>query len=214
MKNVFIFLFILSGSTYSFSQAQIIEKKQQKSSSIYVDGPIITSVNYERTLKRDTKVKSTVSIGLGISPFKRVGFNFHFKKYNSNDKYLMSVPVSYNLIFGNGHNHFEVGSGVNIIQRKSFNIYATDTAGHPIGSALAQNNTDIFLKVHAAYRFEKATGGLFFKAAITSMYKAFEREGNAQTVDGTIARAAQFNIFNTIKWNSFFAPSVACGYSF
>jgi hypothetical protein len=99
---------------------------------------VYASVSYDRLLRVNKKINRSFSCGLALLPYK--GYFF------------LSIPTSYNFLFGKNNHHFEVGAGITVMSesygRRSDNL--------------------IFLSPKASYRYQRPNGGLFFKFSFVS----------------------------------------------
>ncbi|MDP1803377.1 MAG: hypothetical protein Q8L81_18585 [Bacteroidota bacterium] len=115
------------------------------------------SIGYDRILEINGKIRHTSSIGLSYL-FFGVGSKTNLRPQ------IFSLPYSNNIVFKNG---FELGIGATIL------LYTeTRTSYYHGGSS---TNTDInpylFAVPRIGYRYQKNTGGVFFRAALTPLIK-------------------------------------------
>lgn len=130
------FLVLLLLSSLNILGQQTNKSILTKRNSLFLEvggQSLYASVSYDRLFRTDHKIKNSITCGLFVLPLK--GFFF------------ISVPVSYNFIFGQKNHHLELGPGVNFL---------SESYGKPSYNLL-------YFSPKVAYRFQKPNGGLFLR---------------------------------------------------
>ena len=135
---------------------------------------LLYSINYDRLLNLNKKIKN--SITLGASFF-----------INQRSETILALPMSYNFIFGKRKNHLEIGagfspfifSGTYLIFPKSGNLA---TSNYSYYSQITDYSLSFVPKI--GYRYQKPTGGFFFRFALTPIIGLFAYTTGSNQYDG------------------------------
>lgn len=142
--------------------------------TFYIEGAgqgLLYSINYERLGK---KARNSYSVGLA-------SYTWGFSKYHD---IILTFPFSYSFLYGKGPNHFEVGFGLSIYFAKYFAWTCSDDSGGGCGEIYGRRNYMIlFCSPKIGYRFQKRSGGLFFKALFSPLVGAIHYEGDSRFND-------------------------------
>lgn len=107
------------------------------------------SINYDRILLKRGKTALSLNIGAGMVPTNIIKF-----KYSTRINYIIyAIPVSANLLIGKRNNHIELGAGCTFQQ-----------GTYGVGIKYTQT---LFGVIRLGYRYQKDTGGFFWKAGFT-----------------------------------------------
>ncbi len=163
MKHLLLYFFFLFGSCNIFCQTALSKDSvlhNYKRNTFFLEfggqGGFY-SIGYDRILEINGKIRHTSSIGLSYL-FLGVGSNTELRPQ------IFSLPYSNNIVFKNG---FELGIGVTIA------LYTeTRTSYYHGGSSTnTEITTYLFAVPRIGYRYQKNTGGIFFRAALTPLVK-------------------------------------------
>jgi hypothetical protein len=142
-------------STLTLLLLQIILRAQADSSyllpkrnTLYLEGfgqGLFYSLSYERLYRLDKKVKTSIAIGGTLISSPDYGWGW-------------GLPISYNWIFGQRKNHFELGTGLTYF----FEKYDFGTYNH------------VYATTRVAYRYQRPEGGFFFRFSINYSRGLFE----------------------------------------
>lgn len=132
-----VIIFLTFSAEFVFSQ-----DRYEAKNAIYVEGASrgpVYSINYDRIFRQGEKLAYSF----------RVGFSIY-----SN---TVSFPVGLNLITGLNDHHAEFSLTV---------IPYIDYGVHRVGSNRTESDKYIFVNPAMGYRYQKAGGGIFVKAAV------------------------------------------------
>ena len=120
------------------------------------------SLNYDRIVLKKEKISMSFCIGAATNPINFLGSAFFNKPKFVNSPLIYGVPVSCNMIYGRGNQHFEVGVGLTYNQGYSMDInYLHEVVYY---------SREIFAVIRLGYRFQKKDGGLFWKLGFTPYF--------------------------------------------
>jgi hypothetical protein len=131
-----VIIFLTSGAELLFSQ-----DRSKAKNAVYAEGATrgpVYSINYDRIFRQGEKLAYSF----------RAGFSIY-----SN---TVSFPVGLNLITGVNEHHAEFSLAV---------VPHIDYDVHLVGSNKTESDTYIFVNPSVGYRYQKAEGGIFLKAA-------------------------------------------------
>lgn len=162
MLKYLLFISITLGQLTSFSQDTLVISPIAKN-TIYLEAfgqGLYNSLAYDRILFPEFRVKHSATIGLTfIPPISYIQ--------------VVGLPVSYNFIFGQKNHHLELGVGFTSMIFKELGIqtgyYTTDPMGNLtlVTEEVDQINLFFYMTPKIGYRFQKPTGGFFFRATLT-----------------------------------------------
>ena len=148
------------------------------------------SVNYDRLLNVDRKVKNSYSIGVVYVP-KSVGFG---------DGTYYGIPFSYNWLFGKKNHHLELGVGVT-------SLIVDPYWAHNVTSYYT------YMTPKIGYRYQRSQGGLFFRATATSMIDLLNVSVYKYD-DLTVRHFSTLNDVAGLGYAIFPWPGMSIGYTF
>lgn len=159
MKLLLTF-FITLISLFCFSQDEEKEDllANTKRNTIYFElggSGVAYSFNFDRIL---TKKRLMTSFSIGATCF---GKSNSFYRSQTN----VGIPVSYNLIFGKKNHMFELGVGATLFYSKG--IFDLLDQVHD------EKGTSTYLHLKCGYRYQKPSGGIFYKALFTPLIQAW-----------------------------------------
>jgi hypothetical protein len=102
------------------------------------------SVNYDKLVNTSRKIMNSHTLGITIIP----------KKIDFGSGLYYGGHYAYNYIVGKKNHHFELGVGLSV-------LYADDLGN--------RNTIYTYLTPKFGYRYQRPTGGLFFKANVNVM---------------------------------------------
>lgn len=112
-----------------------------KLNSIYFEflgQTIFGSLSYDRLLRENKKIKNSLSVGLGA----------YFKS--------LSLPLSYNILFGKKKHYFETGMGLTM-------YYYHNSYFDKVSGAVDNKEYSLWLTPKIGYRFQNNNGGFFYR---------------------------------------------------
>ena len=128
--------------------------------TIYADWfgqSVFYSLNYDRLIRVNKKVKRSFSIGLGFWPSEWISV-------------MASVPISYNFVFGNKNGHLELGFGLTMFTKEEYrNTYIDVYDNHYDYSYVVRRDYNLLIFSKIGYRYQKVRGGIFFRAYFSPM---------------------------------------------
>lgn len=135
LKMWFIIL-LLPPSEMGAQENKLVTPLKRNTIFLEVGGQsLYASVSYDRLFRVDKKIKTSVSSGLAILPLK--GYFF------------ISVPTSFNVIFGQKNHHLELGAGMTVLS-ESYNDRTYNL---------------LYFSPKIAYRFQRPIGGPFARVS-------------------------------------------------
>jgi len=128
------FLFLFLSLNICGQENNVVTPLKRNTLFLEVGGQsLYASISYDRLFRMDKKTKTSVTCGLALLPLK--GYFF------------ISTPISYNFLFGQKNHHLELGPGLTFIS-ESYNN---------------RTYSLLYFSPKIAYRFQRPTGGLFFR---------------------------------------------------
>lgn len=150
------------------------------------------SFNYDRLIKTTGPLKNSYSAGLTLLPHPEL--------------FVVAVPASYNVFYGEGKHHLELGLGFTpmfIKTKSSASETWQDASGTMITNVYdaTQNNYYTYLTTKIGYRLQKKEGGFFMRATFTPAVGLVSYEG---TVKGGYVKQADRGHLNMLGQTAFF----------
>ena len=132
----------------------------KKKNTIYVEAlgqGIVNSINYDRIVRSEKKVKNSISVGFGA------------KILNVTDTRL-STHISYNFLFGTKANKLELGLGVNAMYLEDEYDFIEYNYSYPAQKGpVYRKGLYTYASPKIGYRYQKSGGGLFLRATFTPL---------------------------------------------
>jgi hypothetical protein len=168
MKNIVFSLCLLCIVTYGFAQLNSSPKRN----TVYVEAfgqGLYNSLNYDRLIHTDRKIVHSISAGITYLPLS------YLEAYG--------VPVSYNWVFGKSNHHLELGIGfaAMFIKQKEINVtygFENSDGTYSSVSFIGEQTTMFnYITPKIGYRFQKASGGFFYRATLNPILPSVNIEG-------------------------------------
>jgi len=174
MKKIIIQTFVLLSPIILFGQENI-KPTEIKRNSIYFEAfgqGLYNSFSFDRLYHVDKKIKTSISVGLTIIPHPEL--------------FVLGAPVSYNFLFGQKNHHLELGIGFTAMYLRKGRISASE--GYVDNNGTLQTNNFVghsndfysFFTPKIGYRFQKPTGGIFFRATLTPPIAGINKIGGVK----------------------------------
>jgi hypothetical protein len=147
------------------------------------------SLNYDRLFNADKRFMNSFTAGFVYVP-KSMGFG---------DGTYIGVPLSYNWLLGKKSHHLELGVGL------------TALLVNPNSNTVTDFYTYLTPKI--GYRYQRPSGGLFFKATLTPMIDVM----HVSTYKFEAGKTRNFSSFNNVVGLGYAAfpwPGLSIGYTF
>jgi hypothetical protein len=148
-KIIFVALFFISSKGYT----QIVARN-----AVFVEllgSSDFYSVNYDRIFIKDSLIKLSVNIGLGVYPSPAVGPPL-------TTGVSQNYSTSINLLIGNRRHYLELGAGITYsIGGLSFWAVPRNGKLHP--------TIGLFIVPRIGYRYQKDSKGFFFRVGFTPL---------------------------------------------
>ena len=158
-----------------------------KRNSLYIEiggQSIFYSLNYDKLLQKNENFNRSFSIGVSVIPKTTLC------------EYGVSIPVSYNFLYGKTEHKFEIGIGLTPVYTVR---HTTQQFGGTVDSEGMMNyggqyvtyvykylshEKYLYFTPKIGYRYQKQEGGLFFKAELTPVFAGyfFQRRFNEEHV--------------------------------
>jgi hypothetical protein len=152
MKKTIIILVVCLVQTLVYAQ-ESAKKIEPKKNSFYMDVLGQTkyiSFSYDRLLQTNKKINTSVSGGITLLPISRY--------------FVLGTHGSYNFLFGAKSHKFEMGLGLTYLYESIYK--SNDWIDYGYNYKMIKTNYFYFTP-KIAYRFQKNTGGIFFKFVLT-----------------------------------------------
>ena len=180
--KIILFILVLISFT-SFSQT-FIDKDNLisiKKNSLYLElggSGALYSVNYDRIMKK--MKKSMTSFSIGCTYWGKIDY--------SDGRTDIGIPVSYNYLIGKKNNHLELGLGLTLLYFKIFDNY--------LNVKEEQKGISPIFSLKFGYRYQKPTGGIFYRATFTPILYAFSYNKTITTYTNNDARIIEYSTEN------------------
>jgi hypothetical protein len=209
--RIFLSLIFVSFSFLSFSQQLESRIKKNTYYAEFLGQGIIGSLNYDRLFDSQGIVKKSFSIG-GVYASNIRNFEF-LNTYPYPKTYNFGIPISYNFLIGNKNNHLEIGIGLSTFYFHG-NVYIQQGfcgTHFPSEYNAKVKNFNFYLNPKISYRYQKANGGLFFKATFSPSFNLLNVKNiNELDYDRKSIKVGFFDKYqNLILW-----PGISLGYTF
>lgn len=194
MKSInFSVLFLISFSFTSFSQSLDTTQSDvsMKRNTIYLEilgQGLYNSLNFDRILHPENRIKHSITGGLS-----------YFRL-----SYLEEVAAlgSYNFLFGKKNHHLELGIGLSVMSLISFDIQSNQSYPNPNGGTYtvaytgSQHSIYSYFTPKIGYRFQKPTGGFFYRLSFTPALAGVNYIGPIEG-GGNTTFGGYYEIFNS-----------------
>jgi hypothetical protein len=165
MKKTIFILFISVFAANMFAQekndsiSMRFDKKTKNTFFMEVGGnTMLYSLNYDRIIFQKKNMFISTRVGLSCIPL------------NANFSYLF--PFETDFCIGKKNNHFEVGAGILYFHNHSYYL----SRGIQNDFVPIYLNMDaVILTGRIGYRYQRPTGGFFFRASFVPMVQLFEK---------------------------------------
>ena len=203
--RIFLSLIFFGFSFLSFSQQLETSMKKNTIYAELLGQGALWSINYERMFEVNDFVSQSASVGLTTNRNLRDLF-FDQSFFDFGNNYNFGTPIAYRLIFGKRNSHLELGIGLTGFYFKGAGSYH-DGFCMSYSSDIRRFNSYIVPTI--AYRFQKKTGGVFFKVVYSPMLSFYQTD-NLEYIGGRRIK----NKFFEKSDNLIFLPGLSLGYTF
>lgn len=174
MKKIIVQTILFLSPIISFGQENI-KSSEIKRNSIYFEvfgQGLYNSFSFDRLYNIDKKIKTSFTAGLTIIPHPEL--------------FVLAAPISYNYIFGQKNHHFELGIGFTAMYLRQGRISASEV--YVDSNGVSQTNNFVghsndfysFFTPKMGYRFQKYTGGIFFRVTLTPPIAGINKIGGVK----------------------------------
>ena len=203
--RIFLSLIFFGFSFLSFSQQLETSMKKNTIYAELLGQGALWSINYERMFEVNDFVSQSASVGLTTNRNLRDLF-FDQSFFDFGNNYNFGTPIAYRLIFRKRNSHLELGIGLTGFYFKGAGSYH-DGFCMSYSSDIRRFNSYIVPTI--AYRFQKKTGGVFFKVVYSPMLSFYQTD-NLEYIGGRRIK----NKFFEKSDNLIFLPGLSLGYTF
>jgi hypothetical protein len=197
MKKIILQSIIFLSPIASFGQENVT-RTETKRNTIYIEAfgqGLYNSFTFDRLYNVDKKIKTSFSAGLTTIPHPEL--------------FVVGTPVSYNFLFGQKNHHLELGIGITPMYLRQGRIDCSESVTDANGVIQTnsfvgyQNNFYSYFTPKIGYRFQKNTGGFFFRFTFTPSVAGINAIGGVQG-GNLIKRNQEIQYF---KYAAFFEPN-------
>ena len=156
--------FITLISFFCFSQEEVKEDLlvDTKRNTLYLElggSGALYSVNYDRILTKNKYFATSFSVG---ATYWEQNYKGSFSYYSN----LYGMPISFNFLVGKKNHQFESGIGIS-------EFYGTAGSNFYI-MVDEEKSITTMLSLKLGYRYQRPTGGMFFRATFTPLIQGWE----------------------------------------